>query len=163
MLKIGASLETDIGVTPFHYGSHKMVNKSSVSDQSGNLKSLLGTRLKISTENTSITWPLNPDRGKDNLEESMKSSTAGLKAVQCHTLKFITHSAQLNNNSKKSSQLISSEKVLIKPEDGSTHSTLLPLEPRIWTHIRTLLSMVLFWLKMERKCQRDLKIILIQF
>ena len=120
MLETGASQETDTGVTQFLFGSQTMEKKLSVLDLLKNFKSFLDVvRLLTSTERALITLLFHQRKVKDNLRESLRFSIAGLRVVQCLLLKATTLSPLRMMYSQRDSQVISSLKVLTKPEDGS--------------------------------------------
>ena len=161
IVKIGASQETDSGVIPFPFGSLRMENRLFALDQSNSLKSLLELRSQICIDNILIIWPLKASKEKESSDVLKKFLTVGSKVDPCLMLKSIIPSLQMKNNSTKYSQLISLDRELIRPEDGSIPwmSSALVSETVILTKISSLTALCL--LKTAKRCPRDLKTTLI--
>ena len=163
MPRTGASQEIGTGGTPFPFGLQKTWKKLYVWDPSRNSKNCQAVvTLLTYIESLLIKSPSHQSKVRVYWEESLRCSTAGSNQDLCHTHKFTTHLMCLRKNSIRDSQLTSLQKVLIKPEVGSTLWWLSQQQWREKLHSKTWLSMVLFWLKMAARCLRVRRIILTQ-
>lgn len=120
MPRIGASQETDTGVTQSQSGLQRIWKSWFALAQSKNYKNFQDVvKSQIFTEKTLITLLFHQRWVRVFLEESPKFSIVGSKVVLCHSLNAIIHSLLLQSNSKRDSQQTLLLKVLIKPEVGS--------------------------------------------
>lgn len=118
----GASPETDTGGTLSLSGSLMTAKKSSASDQSKNSSASQAVDPSvISTESMSMKSKFHQRKAEACSREFLKSLTAGSSQAQCLSLKATILSQQRKRHSTKSSPLTSSQKVLTRPEVGSTH------------------------------------------
>ena len=121
MQETGASQEIDTGVIQFQSGCLMMVKKLFVLGQSRSFKSFQAALTSlIFIEKILIILQFLQSKEKDNSREFQKYLTVGSSLDQCLSHKATIHLTSKMKSSVRNSQETSSQRVLIRPEDGFT-------------------------------------------